>query len=204
MMVVKAWSWYFVELLSRSFWPTHIIVPHISYHDLPCHSIISHCLWVHPKKTKSKKDVGSPKSTSLLSTFHIGTMFCFSPANFMSSTYTDKNNPFSRWMNKHWKLSPNCISIRCSQIAVPTVSLAKGWPYRFRSRGTTGSSILDHATWTFMPFVLASSITSDLFLTFVVSHAGVFSSFSHSLSTAAFVAGIFIAWGMGINLCTRL
>ena len=38
-----------------------------------------------------------------------------------------------------------------------------------------------------------SSITSDLFLTFVMSHARIFSSFSHSLSTAAFAAGIFIA-----------
>ena len=27
---------------------------------------------------------------------HIGSRFCFFPANLMSSTYTDKNNPFSR------------------------------------------------------------------------------------------------------------
>ena len=33
---------------------------------------------------------------------------------------------------------------RFSQIAFPIEVLAKGWPYRFRSRGTTGSSILDH------------------------------------------------------------
>ena len=31
-----------------------------------------------------------------------------------------------------------------------------------------------------------------------------FSSFSHSLSTAAFAAGIFMAWGKGINLCNKL
>ena len=37
---------------------------------------------------------------------------------------------------------------------------------------------------TFLPSFLASSITSDLFLIFV-SHAGIFSSFSYSLSTAA-------------------
>ena len=36
------------------------------------------------------------------------------------------------------------------------------------------------------------------------SHAGIFSSCSHSLSTAALIAGIFIAWGIGINLCTKL
>ena len=35
-VVIDAWSRYFVELLSR-FVRTHIIVPHISWHDLPCH-----------------------------------------------------------------------------------------------------------------------------------------------------------------------
>ena len=73
-------------------------------------------------------------------------MFCFFPANFMSSTYTDTKNPFSRGTNKHSqvetfsqpyfnKISSNCLSHN---------SPAKGWPYRFRSRGTTGSSIRDH------------------------------------------------------------
>ena len=63
--------------------------------------LTSHWRWVQPKYTWSRKDVGSPKSTSLLSTFHIGSMLCFFPANFMSSTYTDKNNPFSRWTKRH-------------------------------------------------------------------------------------------------------
>ena len=57
---------------------------------------------------------------------------------------------------------------------------------------------------TFMPFVLASSITSDLFLTFVLSHTRIFASFSHSLSTAAFAASIFFAWGIGKILWTKL
>ena len=43
-----------------------------------------------------------------------------------------------------------------------------------------------------------------LFLTFVSCHAGIYSSFSHSLPTAAFASGICIALGIGINLCTRL
>ena len=43
--------------------------------------LISHRLWVQPKYTWSRNDVGSPKSTSLLSTFHIGFIFCFFPAN---------------------------------------------------------------------------------------------------------------------------
>ena len=42
--------------------------------------------------TWSKNDVGSSKSTTFLSTFHIGSMFCFFPANFTSCT--DKNNMF--------------------------------------------------------------------------------------------------------------
>ena len=36
------------------------------------------------------------------------------------------------------------VLIGLSQIAFPIIVHAKGWPYRFRSRGTTGSSILDH------------------------------------------------------------
>ena len=101
---------------------------------------------MHPKYTWSRKDVGSPKSTSLCSTFHIGLMFCFFPANLMSSTNTDKNNPFRRCTNKHSQLETfsqpyfNRIFSNCLSHNSP----AKGWPYRFRSRGTTGSSILDH------------------------------------------------------------
>ena len=63
---------------------------------------------------------------------------------------------------------------------------------------------INDAKWTVPPDILASSITSDLFLAFVVSHAGIFSSFSHPLSTAAFAAGIFMAWSTRINLCTKL
>ena len=50
---------------------------------------------------RGKMFVGSPKSKSLFSTLHIGFIFCFFPANLMSSTYTDKNNPFSRCTNEH-------------------------------------------------------------------------------------------------------
>ena len=57
---------------------------------------------------------------------------------------------------------------------------------------------------TFIPLFLASSVTSFLFLTLVSCHTGIFSSFSHYLSTAAFAFGIFTAGGIGINLCTKL
>ena len=107
---------------------TRNIVPHISWHVLPCHrttqrysdfqsmvifccscgnygfkhgSIIVNNIFASftlslsaPQVHMSVNDVGSPKSTSLFSPFHIGSRFCFFPANLMSSTHTDKNNPF--------------------------------------------------------------------------------------------------------------
>ena len=39
-----------------------------------------------------KNNVGSPRSTSFISFFHIGAIFCFFQAILMSSTHTDKNN----------------------------------------------------------------------------------------------------------------
>ena len=58
------------------------------------------------------------------------------------------------------------------------------------------------AKWTFLPFVLASSITSCLLLTFVKSHARIFSIFYHSLSTATSASGIFMVWGKG-KICVQ-
>ena len=73
-------------------------------------------------------------------------MFCSFPASLMSSTYTDKNNPFWQCTNRHSLLEifsqPCCNKIFSNCLSHN--SPAKGWPYRFRSRGTTGSSILDH------------------------------------------------------------
>ena len=62
---------------------------------------------------------------------------------------------------------------------------------------------INDAKWTVAPDVLASSITCFSLLTFVRFHAENFSNFSHSLSTAALAAGIIMAWGIGINLCTK-
>ena len=89
---------------------------------------------------------GRPKSTSFISTFHIESMFFFEPASFMSSTYTDKNSPFPRFTNEQSQIGT--FSYPCSKRTFSNClshsSPAKGWPYRFRSRRTTGSSILDH------------------------------------------------------------
>ena len=54
---------------------------------------------------------------------------------------------------------------------------------------------INEAKWIEAPFVLVSSITSFLLLTFLKFHAEIFSYFSHSLSTAAFAAGFFNVWG---------
>ena len=130
MMVVNAWSRYFVELLSR-----FVRQLTISFHTLLC--MTSHVIrpWRNTKILRVWKlfcshrgnsgfkhgsvivnnvfvyftlslstSLGSPKSTSWFSTFHIGLMFCFFPANLMSSTHTDKNNPFSRCTKKHSQL----------------------------------------------------------------------------------------------------
>ena len=69
-----------------------------------------------------------PKQLLYLVLSHIGLMFCFFPANYMSSTYTDKNNTFSRCTNKHSQLEttcPNRTSIGFSQTAFPISVLPK-------------------------------------------------------------------------------
>ena len=56
---------------------------------------------------------------------------------------------------------------------------------------------MNDAKWTVFHSFLASALTAFLFLTFVSCHAGIFSSCSHSFSTAAFASGIFMAWSIG-------
>ena len=53
----------------------------------------------------------------------------------MSSTYTERNRPCSRRTKKAFL--PSMSSRTVSNYAS---NAATGWPYRFRSRGTTGSS----------------------------------------------------------------
>ena len=78
--------------------------------------------------------------------FHMGAIFCFFPANFMSSTYTDKNNPCFRWTNRHSEFATfshprsNTTSSNCLSHKRPST----GFPYKFRSRSTTRSSMFDH------------------------------------------------------------
>ena len=87
--------------------------------------IVFECI---PSIHDQRKDVGSPKSTSLFSTFHIGSMFCFFPSNFMSSTCTDQNNSLFDGVRTgipNWKPSPSHTSMEFSQIAFPIIVLLK-------------------------------------------------------------------------------
>ena len=62
-----------------------------------------------------------------MSTVNIASIFCFFPANIMSSTCTDKNNSFSLRANKHSQLgtfAQPCSNI-FSQIAFPFTVLPK-------------------------------------------------------------------------------
>ena len=119
--------------------PTNNVVPHISWHDLPCHrtakrysdfprngncSLLQRKFWIQtwfcncqqylclfhivfeciPGIHHQGMMLVLPNQLLCLSTFHIGSILCFFPANLMSSTYTDKNNTFSRCTNKHSQL----------------------------------------------------------------------------------------------------
>ena len=116
---------------------------------------------------------------------------------------------------------PNSTSSNCLSDKRP----AGGCPYKFRSRGTTGSSMFDikfgHVSWKTYPYIWTSRLwnvkqlakwtffslcASRTFLLFTLSrfHARNLSSFSTSLSTDAFASGFFIAWSIGKNLCTKL
>ena len=65
----------------------------------------------------------------------------------MSSTKTDENNPCFRWANRHSQCgafshpSSNSTSSNCLSLN----NRANGCPYKFRSIGTTESSMHDHA-----------------------------------------------------------
>ena len=81
----------------------------------------------NPSIHDPRKMLVLPNQLLLLSSFHIGSRFCFFPANFMSSTYTDKNNPFSRCTNEAFPIGrkppPNRDAIGFSQIAFPITFL---------------------------------------------------------------------------------
>ena len=101
--------------------------------------------WVHPKYTWSKSDVGSSKSTFFI--FHMGPIFCFLPAILMSSTYTDRFHPRFRWtrtLHSQFGTFSHPSSNKASSNCLSQNNSVNGWPNKFRSRSTTGSSMLSH------------------------------------------------------------
>ena len=80
---------------------------------------------MHPKFTLSRNDVGSPRSTSSMRIFQVGSMFSVLPVSLISSTYTDKKSPFSRLTNKLSlvKTFPNRVPF--FQIGFPIIVLPK-------------------------------------------------------------------------------
>ena len=134
MMVINAWSWYFVLPYRRttkrySDFPSMVIfrfllrkfVTQTWFCNCQQDLCLFHIVFEYiPSIHDQGKMLVLPKSTSLFRTFHIGSMFCFFPANSMSSTYKDKNNPCSRCTNKHSQfgnLLPTVLQTGFSQIA---------------------------------------------------------------------------------------
>ena len=95
---------------------------------------------MHSKFSWSRNDVGSSRSTCFINFFHMGAIFRIFPDILMSCTCTDKNNPYFRLTNRHTHPS----SINASSNCLSHKSPASGYPYKFLSRGTTGSSMLFH------------------------------------------------------------
>ena len=93
-----------------------------------------------PKCAWSRNDVGSSTSTCFMKIYHVGLMFCFLTA---SCTQIRKVPQLV------WQKIPN-YTFFASVFQSNFLKLsfhngpARGWPYRFLSRRTTGSSIMDH------------------------------------------------------------
>ena len=169
------------RVVESSCLPTHNIVPHISWHDLPCH-----------RTTKRYSDFPSMVIFHLIQReFRIQTLFCdclqylclfHTVFEYIPSTHdqgkmlvlpnqllclllstTDWSFVSSQpiWCHPrtliriilfygvrasipNWRLSHNRIFNRIFSNCLSHNSAAEGWPYRFRSTATTGSSTLNH------------------------------------------------------------
>ena len=90
----------------------------------------------------SRNDVGSSRSTSFINFFHVGLRFYFLPANVMSTN----TGPDLYWRT-NWHSQCGTFTrllIELLQTVFPTVIRQVGDQKRFGSRGTSGSSMLDH------------------------------------------------------------
>ena len=119
-----------------SFWegnfsvaPAEILISNMSLSFSTKSLLVSHSRWIQPKWTWSKNDVGSPKSTSFTSSFHIGSTFC-SCQPILYRPHTQTRIVLFSWITKkhsQFGTFPNRVPIELSQIAFPiTVLPEKG------------------------------------------------------------------------------
>ena len=85
-----------------------------------------------PNNTWSRNEVGSSRSACFIHFVHVGATFCILPAIVMSFTWFYYNKPCFRWTQRHSQRHKRPAS---------------GCPCKFRSRGTTGSSIVWPRFW---------------------------------------------------------
>ena len=148
-------EWILCRVVESSCLPTHNIVPHISWHDQ---------IRIFPSIVIFQFSHFTPSFEYIQSIHDQGKMMVL-PNRLLYWVLSTSDKYFVSfqpiWCHPHtkiritlfrgvrrsissWKLSPNHISIGFSQIAFSHNSPPKGFPYKFLSRKTTGSSILDH------------------------------------------------------------
>ena len=107
---------------------------------LEFHSVCIHVEYI-------PKILGSSKSTFFIDLFHMGAILRFLPYIFMSSTFSDKNNPCFL-LNKQtfpiWYFFPSKLQVERPRNVFSHDNPAYECPYKFRSRRTTGSSMFAH------------------------------------------------------------
>ena len=130
--IIRSWRWKLFSFLRGNSCFKH-------------HSVIGHNIFAYFTLSLSAVQVCMIKEMYWFSQinfcidyFSHRSMFWFCPDYLMSSTYTEKSLSSQEYYSR---IFSSCLSQN---------SNAKGWPYRFRSKGTTASSILDHD---FLPFV---------------------------------------------------
>ena len=196
-------AWGFSHPGNYSVPPAEIRDSNISWNCSMSDSFDAQSRWVHLKYTWSRNDVGSSKSTFFITFFHTSAILCFVPAILMSSTCSDKNNPCLRWTNRHSKFRtffsiqvPIELLQTVSPTRVPQVSVRTSF-FRVEQRGPQCSSRI------LAKYGVEDVSTSLFLLTLFSCHAEVASSFLQSMSTAAFASRIFMACGIGRNVCTK-
>ena len=123
---------------------THNIAPHISWHDHPLHKNMK-----HTKNSEYWSFLFWSVKIAIRTWFCNCQQYLFFISHCLwvhaKFSWSRKDTSLFRGVRTgipNWKPSPNLAAVGFSQIASHNCP-AKKWPYRFRSRGTIGSSKLD-------------------------------------------------------------